>query len=87
MFQKKTSPYVLCLGLLKIAVAGKGLRFSSCSNFFSIYIFAPIRFPPKNKLTFVLELLAVAALSYHNRTSFAVSVFTNSSSQYRTTLD
>ena len=56
MFQKKISPFVLCLVSLKTAVAGKGFRFPSCSNFFPIYIFVPIRFWPKNKLTPLLEL-------------------------------
>ena len=47
MFQKKISPFVLCLVSLKTAVAGKGLRLPSCSNFFPIHIFVPIRFSPK----------------------------------------
>lgn len=57
MFQKKISPFVLCLVSLKTAVAGKGLRLPSRSNFFPIHIFVPIRFSPKNTLTPLLELL------------------------------
>ena len=44
MFQKKISPFVLCLVSLKTAVAGKGLRLPSRSNFFPIHIFVPIRY-------------------------------------------
>ena len=84
MFQKKISPFVICLVSLKTAVAGKGFRFPSCSNFFPIYIIVPIRFWPKNKLT--CWSFKITALSCHNRESYAVSVFTNLFSQYRTTL-
>ena len=65
MFQKKISPFVLCLVSLKTAVAGKGFRFPSCSNFFPIYIFVPIRFWPKNKLT--CWSFKITTLSCHNR--------------------